>query len=57
VALLTGDACQYKHHAPDFLTAGGTRAELDALATRVKGNPRLGATHYALGPVEQLVFR
>jgi hypothetical protein len=31
VALLTGAAYEYHHHAPDFLTAGGTQAELDAL--------------------------
>ena len=31
VALLTGAEYEYHHHAPDFLSAGGTRAELDAL--------------------------
>ena len=31
VALLTGAAYEYHHHAPDFLKAGGTQAELDAL--------------------------
>jgi alkylhydroperoxidase family enzyme len=31
VALLTGAAYEYHHHAPDFLAAGGTQAELDAL--------------------------
>jgi alkylhydroperoxidase family enzyme len=31
VALLTGAHYEYHHHAPDFLTAGGTQAELDAL--------------------------
>jgi alkylhydroperoxidase family enzyme len=32
VALLTGAHYEYHHHAPDFLAAGGTQAELDALA-------------------------
>ncbi len=31
VALLTGAAYEYHHHAPDFLAAGGTQAQLDAL--------------------------
>lgn len=31
VALLTGAMYEYHHHAPDFLAAGGTQAELDAL--------------------------
>jgi alkylhydroperoxidase family enzyme len=35
VALLTGAAYEYHHHAPDFLTAGGTQRELDDLAVFV----------------------
>lgn len=31
VALLTGAMYEYHHHAPDFLAAGGTQPELDAL--------------------------
>ncbi|MFD0666826.1 carboxymuconolactone decarboxylase family protein [Ramlibacter sp. MAHUQ-53] len=31
VALLTGAHYEYHHHAPDFLAAGGTQGELDAL--------------------------
>jgi alkylhydroperoxidase family enzyme len=31
VALLTGAAYEYKHHAPDFLKAGGAQSQLDAL--------------------------
>ena len=31
VALLTGAHYEYHHHAPDFLAAGGTQPELDAL--------------------------
>ena len=57
VALLTGAAYEYKHHAPDFLTAGGTQAELDALNAVVKADARQSASHPALGAVEQLVVR
>jgi alkylhydroperoxidase family enzyme len=31
VALLTGAMYEYHHHAPDFLAAGGSQPELDAL--------------------------
>jgi alkylhydroperoxidase family enzyme len=31
VALLTGAAYEYHHHAPDFLTAGGQQKQLNAL--------------------------
>ena len=31
VALITGAHYEYHHHAPDFLAAGGTQQELDAL--------------------------
>lgn len=57
VALLTGAAYEYKHHAPDFLTAGGKQAELDALNVLVKADARASAAHPALGQVEQLVIR
>ena len=57
VALLTGAAYEYKSHAPDFLTAGGTQAELDALNVLVKADARASAAHPALGAVEQLVVR
>ena len=57
VALLTGAAYEYKHHAPDFLTAGGTQAELDALNVVAKADARQSAAHPALGQVEQLVVR
>jgi alkylhydroperoxidase family enzyme len=36
VALLTGAHYEYHHHAPDFLAAGGTQAELDALGVFVQ---------------------
>jgi alkylhydroperoxidase family enzyme len=37
VALLTGADYEYHHHAPDFLKAGGTQLQLDALAAHVNG--------------------
>ena len=57
VALLTGAAYEYHHHAPDFLAAGGVQAELDALNALVKGNARAATAHPALGAVEQLVIQ
>jgi alkylhydroperoxidase family enzyme len=57
VALLTGAQYEYHHHAPDFLAAGGSQAQLDALNAFVKLNPRGVPTDPALGPVEQLVIR
>ncbi|WP_395059516.1 carboxymuconolactone decarboxylase family protein [Polaromonas sp.] len=57
VALLTGAAYEYHHHAPDFLAAGGQQAELDALNVLVKADARASAAHPALGEVEQLVIR
>lgn len=35
VALLTGAAYEYHHHAPDFIAAGGTQAQLDALQSQL----------------------
>ncbi|WP_028601501.1 carboxymuconolactone decarboxylase family protein [Ottowia thiooxydans] len=55
VALLTGAHYEYHHHAPDFLAAGGTQDELDALSRVMAQNPRQ-AKDEALGPVEQLVI-
>ncbi len=40
VALLTGALYEYHHHAPDFLAAGGTQAELDALDRVVAADAR-----------------
>ena len=56
VALLTGATYEYHHHAPDFLAAGGTAEELQALA-RVVAHDVRHAADPALGPVEQLVIR
>lgn len=57
VALLTGARYEYHHHAPDFLAAGGTQAELDALDRVVAGDARRSAADAALGEIEQLVIR
>jgi alkylhydroperoxidase family enzyme len=56
VALLTGAHYEYHHHAPDYLAAGGTQAELDALGTFVK-NPRGSLPAGALGADEALIVR
>jgi alkylhydroperoxidase family enzyme len=40
VALLTGAHYEYHHHAPDFLAAGGTQAQLDALQDFVGAGAR-----------------
>jgi len=57
VALLTGAHYEYHHHAPDFLAAGGTQAQLDALNTFVQANPRGIPADPSLGEVDQLVIR
>jgi alkylhydroperoxidase family enzyme len=57
VALLTGAKYEYHHHAPDFLTAGGTQAELDALNRVVQGDPCQAVTDEALHDIERLVVQ
>jgi alkylhydroperoxidase family enzyme len=61
VALLTGAAYEYHHHAPDFVTAGGTQAELDALASVLTSNSQanvlLPPVHIALGAIESIVIQ
>ena len=57
VALLTGAHYEYHHHAPDFLAAGGTPDELQALDRVVAGDARHRAADAAGGAVEQLVIR
>jgi alkylhydroperoxidase family enzyme len=37
VALITGAHYEYHHHAPDFIAAGGTQPELDALQAWLAG--------------------
>jgi alkylhydroperoxidase family enzyme len=53
VALLTGAHYEFHHHAPEFLDAGGTQAELDAL-TAFTATPT-GAVPSGLDPDEALV--
>jgi alkylhydroperoxidase family enzyme len=57
VALLTGAQYEYHHHAPDFLAAGGTQLELDALQELLKADPHGAAPAPALGELEALVVR
>ena len=57
VALLTGAHYEYHHHAPDFLTAGGSAAELAALNQVVQGDATQTVTHPDLGDVELWVLQ
>ncbi len=57
VALLTGAHYEYHHHAPDFITAGGSQVELDALQATLKDNPRGVPLSPALGDTEKLVIQ
>lgn len=57
VALLTGAHYEYHHHAPDFLKAGGTQAELDALQRAVKANPADGVSDQSLDEMSQWVVQ
>ncbi|MEO8849998.1 MAG: carboxymuconolactone decarboxylase family protein [Casimicrobiaceae bacterium] len=57
VALLTGADYEYRHHAPDFIAAGGTQNELDALQATLKEDPRGTPAAGALGPVEKVVVQ
>ena len=57
VALLTGAEYEYHHHAPDFLAAGGTQAQLDALAQVVKENPCSALTESGLSAIEKIVIQ
>ncbi len=57
VALLTGAHYEYTHHAPEFLAAGGTQVELDALAACLRDDPRATRVGAALGALERLVIQ
>jgi alkylhydroperoxidase family enzyme len=57
VALLTGAHYEYKHHAPDFLAAGGTQAQLDALGDHVKKSPLLAPASIELNAIERIVIQ
>ena len=55
VALVTGAHYEYHHHAPDFLAAGGTQAELDALGAFLAAPA--GSVPAGLGQDESLVVQ
>jgi alkylhydroperoxidase family enzyme len=57
VALMTGATYEYVHHAPDFIAAGGSQAELDALQLVLKGDARQAINNSALGEMERLVIQ
>jgi alkylhydroperoxidase family enzyme len=57
VALLTGAKYEYHHHAPDFLAAGGTQMQLDALAAHVEQNPCSAVINPALSAIEKTVIQ
>ena len=57
VALLTDAQYEYLHHAPDFLAAGGTQAELDALGLHLKQNPLAAPVTNALAATEKIVIQ
>jgi alkylhydroperoxidase family enzyme len=57
VALLTGADYEYHHHAPDFLAAGGTQLQLDALAAHVKLHPCSAVIQPALSAIEKVVIQ
>lgn len=57
VALLTGARYEYHHHAPDFLRAGGSQAQLDALNAFVRTDPRGIPSDPSLDERDTLVIR
>lgn len=57
VALLTGAHYEYHHHAPDFLKAGGTQDELDALQKAVLVQPAEGVSNLGLDEMSQWVVQ
>ncbi len=57
VALLTGADYEYHHHAADFLAAGGTQPQLDALRAFLRTDPRAEPADAALDQVDRVVIR
>ena len=57
VALLTGAHYEYHHHAPEYLKAGGTQAELGGLKRAIDANPADGVTDLALDEMSQWVVQ
>ncbi len=57
VARLTGADYEYVHHAPDFLAAGGTQVQLDALNLLMQSNPRDVPVDAAWSATESIVIQ
>ena len=57
VALLTGAHYEFHHHAPDFVSAGGTPAQLQALTEHLKQNPRETPVNKAWDAIETIVIQ
>ena len=57
VALLTGAQYEYYHHAPDFIAAGGTQAQLDALQAWTLSDLQQAPRSAVLNEVDALVIR
>ncbi len=57
VALLTGADYEYQHHTPDFLAAGGTPEQLQALHQHIKTDSRLAPVHPSLDTIETIVIQ
>ena len=57
VALLTGAHYEYHHHAPEYLKAGATQAELEGLKRAIDANPADGVTDPALDEMSQWVVQ
>ena len=57
VALLTGAHYEYHHHAPDYLKAGGTQAELDGLNRAIANAPDKGVEDEALDQMSRWVVQ
>lgn len=57
VALLTGARYEYHHHSLDFLSAGGTPAQLEALGQNLKINPLVALADSAFNATESIVMQ
>jgi alkylhydroperoxidase family enzyme len=57
VAVLTGATYEYHHHKPDFLAAGGTDAELEALNQVLASAPGSKVSDPRLEELESLVIQ
>ncbi len=57
VALLTGANYEFHHHAPDFLSAGGSAGQLRALSEHLKLNPRAAPVDKAWDAIESIVIQ